>query len=211
MKSNTLMKNVWLVSVGVISLLWITSGNAEATVVSQLNITGGSVAFKLDGLPFSPPVNFTAPGTLLMGQYQPPSNIFAPIAAGPYTFQITTQANPGGLPTPTGSVTGSTMTVDLQSMFASITGPGLGIGGISLNIGNQPPLMATGTFNPVTEDFNISWDHLYGSSHPGHPWAGLRLTLLGNADLVPVPLPASILLFGTGLVGVVLSKLRRIV
>jgi hypothetical protein len=178
------------------------TGPSQAAPVTQLDITGGSISLNF-GVLGSVSGNFTQNGQLVMGQYQPVPNIFAPVTVGGYTFSIFTSnqpfpGNPGGAPVPTGTTSGSTMNVDLSSLFAGVTGPLLTS---SLNIGEP----ASGTFNTVTNAFNISWTQ---------PFTGLVLqsgtfSLQGTAQLAgaPVPLPAAAWLFVLGLGGI--AWLRR--
>lgn len=180
----------------------------HAAVVSQLNIMGGSVGFNVAIGNSQIPIfsgDFTQTGTLLMGQYQAangPTPVFPTftIGSGPlaHTFSIFT--NPGNgpnpLPTPSGNTIGNTIEVNLNALFAGISGPIIHGG---LNIGNQLPALAAGTYNPGTGAFHLAWDHVY--SLPDD-FVGIgNFSLNGTAALAPVPLPAAAVLFVTGLAG----------
>jgi hypothetical protein len=152
------MKKIFVPMLSVCALLLgaglFGTGQSQAATVTQLDITGGSISLNF-GVLGSVSGNFTQNGQLVMGQYQPLRNIVPPVAVGGHTFSIFTSNQPfpgnlGGAPAPTGATSGSTMTVDLRSLFARVTGPLLTS---SLNIGE----LATGSFNTVTNSFNISW------------------------------------------------------
>jgi hypothetical protein len=200
-------------------LLWalVATAPTQAEIVTQLNITGGSVAFNFSGGNTTIPIfveSFTQVGTLLMGQYQPALGadpIFPPafqIGSGlqAHTFTIFTHPGPDAqnpLPPPSGTTTGSTIQVNLNALFASISGPLINGG---LNIGNQVPALATGTFNEQSGAFHIAWDHVYNL--PGD-FVGIgNFSLQGNAN--PIPLPAAVWLFGTGVIAVAGAGWRRL-
>ena len=175
--------------------------STQAMTVNQLNITGGSLALSVGSLQ-SPAANFTTTGTIVMGAYQPPPNVIDPFTAAGHTFALTTHPgldpnNP--LAAPSGTVNGSSISVDLSSLFAQITGPLVPNGNAFLNIGNQLPGLATGTYDQGTGAFEISWLHLFNNPVPF--MSGIDITLNGSTGVAPIPLPASVLLFGTGLLG----------
>jgi hypothetical protein len=184
--------------------------STQAMTVNQLNITGGSLALSVGSLQ-SPAANFTTTGTIVMGAYQPPPNVVDPFTAAGHTFALTTHPgldpnNP--LAAPSGTVNGSSISVDLSSLFAQITGPLVPNGNAFLNIGNQLPGLATGTYDQGTGAFEISWLHLFNNPVPF--MSGIDITLNGSTGVAPIPLPASVLLFGTGLLGLpfVRKKMR---
>jgi hypothetical protein len=191
------------------SALWSVPTAVQAAIVTQLDITGGSISLNygtlghLDG-------SFTANGQLLMNQFQPAPNIVDPIPVGHLTFSIFTSS--GGtlnLPAPTAQTSGATMTADLQSLFAGVTStgwPGLLTSPstpltTSLNIGGS----ATGFFNESTNAFDVSWTHAF----TGIPFLtsgtfSLQGTAqLGGGQTAPVPLPGAVFLFGSGLAALV--------
>lgn len=195
------MKRIRSIMLSVCTLLvgagLFTAEPSRAATVTQLDITGVSI-----GLNSLPPVSFSRNGQLVMGQYQPLPNIFAPVTVAGHTFSLFTSnqafpGNPGGAPAPTGSTSGSAMSVDLRSLFAGVTGPLLNS---TLNIGEP----ATGTFNTTTNAFNISWTQPF----TGVPFlTSGTFSLRGTAQLAAVPLPAAALLFVSGLGAV--AWLRR--
>ena len=199
------MKKMFVAILSVCSLLLGTglfsAGPSQAATVTQLDITGGSISLNF-GVLGSVSGNFTQNGQLVMGQYQPLPNIIPPVAVGGHTFSIFTSNQPfpgnlGGAPVPTGTTSGSTMTVDLRSLFAGVTGPFLTS---SLNIGEP----ASGTFNTGTNAFNISWTQPF----TGVPFlTSGAFSLRGTAQVAAVPLPAAAILFVSGLSGI--AWLRR--
>ncbi|MBI4715808.1 MAG: hypothetical protein HY760_07730 [Nitrospirae bacterium] len=164
-------------------------GAASAETVSQLNITGGSIALDLTvgaNTVSSIAGGFSQNGTLLMGTFQPSPEILPPLLIDGHTFSFFTDSSEGILPAPSGQISGTIITADLSSMFAQFTGPTSG----TLNIGG----LASGSYDPGTGAFHLSWIHVYDvlATHSG--------TLDGNVVYVsPVPLPAAAWLFGTGL------------
>ncbi|MCG3774839.1 MAG: hypothetical protein JW395_1664 [Nitrospira sp.] len=175
---------------------------AQAATVTQLNITSESVS-----LNFGPQLGtlagtFNQPGQLIMGQFQPTPNIFSPVQLDSHlTFSIFSSSGQPvlNLLPPSGTTTGSTMTVDVSSLFAGLSSTQWGswmtpatFG--SLNIGG----IATGSFNQATNAFNISWTHAF----TGIPFlTSGTFSLQGTALVAAVPLPAAALLFGSGLLG----------
>ncbi|MEI8013561.1 MAG: hypothetical protein WCH20_01855 [Nitrospira sp.] len=177
------------------------TGQSQAATVTQLDITGGSISLNF-GLLGSVTGNFTQNGQLVMGQYQPLPNIFPPVTVAGHRFSIFTSnqvfpGNPVGAPAPSGSTSGSTMTVDLRSLFAGVAGPFMNS---TVNIGEP----ATGTFNTGTNAFNISWTQPF----TGVPFlTSGAFSLRGTAQVAAVPLPAAAILFVSGLSGI--AWLRR--
>jgi hypothetical protein len=169
-----------------ISLLFcIYTTSVRADTVSQLDITGGGLTLNLGPLG-SITGNFIQNGTLVMGQFQPPPNIFPPISIDGHIFSILTDSSNGLFTPPSAQVSGTTMTADLSSLFAGITGPK--INGM-LNIGG----LATGTYDPGTGQFSLSWTRVYTDV------SSFDMNLQGTTELAPVPLPATLGLFLTGL------------
>lgn len=181
-----------------VALWWVAPAPAQAASVTQLDITGGSVNLNF-GVLGAVSGTFTQNGQLVMGQYQPLPNIFQPVTIAGHTFSIFTSNQafpgaPGGAPVPTGSTAGSTMAVDLTSLFAGVTGPFMNEA--SLNVGGN----AAGTFNELTNAFNVSWTKSFTGYNIPFLQSG-TFSLQGSAQLAAVPLPGALLFFGSGLMG----------
>lgn len=194
-----------------LSALWAFPAPAQAALVTELDFASGSIAL-MSGSTTVASSSFTQnpAGRILMNQYQPLPNIIPPLSlttlVGIYTFSLFTS---GPNPVPTSSTIGTTITADLNSLFASLTGPGLVPGGISLNIGGP----ATGTFNTSTNAFsNLTWNHLLTGSGLPTGWSGKSLVfnLNGTAPVAPVPLPAAVWLFGSGVASLLAARGRKV-
>lgn len=195
----------FIVALLMLAALLVLPGTSEAMTVTELDFTNGSVALLRNGTQILGG-NFTENGQIVMGQYQPLPNVIAPVPLGPFTFSLFTS---GPNPVPTSSTSGPTITADLTSLGAQLTGP-LGFS-LSLNVGGN----ATGTFNETTHAFNaLTWTHaLTGITGLPSTWGNpsnlaLRFTLNGAAQLAAVPLPGAALLFLSGLSGLALARKR---
>lgn len=140
------------------------------------------------------------PGLFVMGEYQPGPDIVDPITRGRRTYSLFTSGLHGA-PSPTATIDGSSITVDLSSLFFAVS---RGDHFSARNIGG----VATGFFNPDTLEFCLTWDHLFGE----RPKSGAaNFSLHGKVNMVDVaavPLGATAVLFGTGL-AVLIGVWRR--
>lgn len=184
------------------SALWSVPTAVQAASVTQLDIAGGSISLNFGSLG-SVTGHFDGNGLLLMNQFQPAPNIVNPITISHLTFSIFS-SNGGALnlPAPTGQTSGATLTANLQSLFAGMTGTGWA--GLltapqtppttSFNIGG----IATGSFNESTNAFDVSWTRPF----TGIPYlTSGTFSLQGTAQLAAVPVPAAAWLFGSGMIG----------
>ena len=184
-------------------ILFVWNAPAEAATITSLELAGGSVdvdgrfSRKLDRL-------FEQPGLLIMNEYQPGPDIVPPITRGHRTFSLFTSGIQGA-PTPTATIDGSSITVDLSSLFFGVS---RGEHFRAWNIGGT----ATGLFNPETSEFSLSWQHFFdeGAYKEKSEWSHERshdrmptFFLQGTAVVAqaPVPLSASVLFYAIGLVG----------
>ncbi len=186
----------WGGALALLVVMLLSVAPAQAASVTQLDITGGSINLNFGALG-SVSGTFTQNGQLVMGQYQPLPNVFPPVTVAGHTFSIFTSNQafpgvPGGAPAPTGSTAGSTIAVDLTALFAGVTGPSMNEA--SLNVGGN----ASGTFNELTNVFNVSWTKSFTGYNIPFLQSG-TFSLQGSAQLVP--LPGALLLFGSGLMG----------
>ena len=191
------------------SALWCVPTAVQAAIVTQLDITGGSISLNYGPLGnLAGPI--TANGQIFMNQFLPSPNVFDPITISHLTFSIFTSS--GGtlnLPAPTAQTSGATMTADLRSLFAGVTStgwPGLLTSPstpltTTLHVGG----IATGSFNENTNAFDVSWTH----SFTGIPFLtsgtfSLQGTAqVGAGQVAPVPLPGAVFLFGSGLAALI--------
>lgn len=185
--------------------LAVWSSSAAAVIapsdllVTQLELTGGSVDFggrfsrKLDRL-------FEQPGSLLMNEYQSIGDIVPSVTKGRRTFSLFTSGF-NGAPTPSAAIDGSSITADLSSLFFGV---GRGDSFRVWNIGG----LATGTFNPDTLEFCLTWDHLFDNRPRLGPATFSLQGTVSSVVTAPVPLVTTFVLFATGL-AMVLGIRRR--
>jgi len=172
-------------------------GRAEAMSVTSLDFTSGAVNWDgrhgriLDRL-------FAQDGSITMGSYQSMSDIVDPITRGHKTFSLFT-SGVNGAPSPSATIDGSSITVDLSSLYVGWT---RGSEVRAWNIGG----MATGLFNPQTSEFSLSWDHLFNErfgkgKHGMMEDRSATFFLQGTANVAqaPVALSASFVFYAIGL------------
>lgn len=175
------------------------SSPAQAALVTQLDISGGSVDLSFGSLGHVGGT-FDRDGLLVLGQYLASSHVFSPVAVGPRTFSIFTSGL-GRDPVPTGQASGATLAVNLRSLFPGVMHIH------ALNIGG----FATGVLDLSTDGFLLSWSHDVSGSGVPFPQSG-AFSLHGRAQAYPLsipPAPASVILFGAGLFGIVGVVVRR--
>jgi len=190
-------RSYWVLFASTIVLVFCLMGfesRAEALSVTSLDFTSGAVNWDgahgktLDRL-------FSRDGNLTMGSYQSMSDIVDPIMCEGKTFSLFTSGL-NGAPAPSASVTGTSLSVDLSSLYFGWT---RGDEVRAWNIGG----MATGLINLQTSEFLLSWEHLFaggfGKDSLGDRSATFFLQGTAGVEPAPVALSASVLFFMTGL------------
>ena len=224
------MKRVSLLasSLALVVLLVSSAAHSATYSINNMNIAGGGLL--VDGfLPTVTPFNYIGSNTNLVGGYIG-SGGSAVVASNPNPVQIvgldwygmplglyTAAANLGDATSPAGTMAGGpvasgtlddaagTITLDLRSLFGNwndgdyITGTGRADGITSV--------FASGTWDPVTHTYNLHWDSNTIGPFCGSGTCVSHWTLQGTAS--PVPVPAAIWLFGSGLLGLTGIRSRR--
>jgi len=131
------------------------------------------------------------PGTLQIGQYQ--SEIVPSLTERHTNYSLFTSGIKG-VSAPSVTIVGSSITVDLSSLYFGIDR------GDSIRIWNIGGI-ATGKFNPDTLEFSLRWEHLFGNHHKGDPATfSLHGKVIAGVSPAPVPLAQTLVFFVTGLV-----------
>lgn len=216
------MKSRLFVAVGWLTALVPLAGHTATLSIGQMNITGGTFGIDPVG-PF--PFATIGPNTNLVGGYignggagsaatapDPDSIVgtqFSSFWLNVYTAStnlgddVTAAATLTGGPVPTGSLdtVAGTITMDLSSWFGNWNNIDFHAG-TGKNDGITSAF-ATGTWNPVTGEYALSWQSAVGGPFVGNTsfW-----TLQGVAS--PVPMPPALWLFGSGL-AILLAVPRR--
>jgi hypothetical protein len=181
---------------------WASPGHAFS--VPALNITGGWVDSESNGR-FHRILDrlLDQDGVVKMGEYQPIGDIVPSITRGGDRFSLFTSGF-NGAPSPfativtsppVGSVVRSYIVADLSSLFFAMND---GDSFRLWNIGNIGGRLATGTFNPETLEFRLSWEN----SLPGALWRHGRPATF-NLEGTVVPIPPTLALYAAGLLGLV--------
>lgn len=188
---NTMKRFVLFVAIGLVGITLTLAEPGQAAMLGQLELTGGAVNY--DGT-YSKMLDrvLGQEGTLQLGQFQAIGDLVPSIEKACETYSLFT-AGFTGEAAPTATISGSSISVDLSSLFFGVS---RGDFHKTWNIGE----LATGQYDPATREFTVSWDHMFeGGKH-----AGLATFFLkGVADLGthPVAIPASLALYATGLFG----------
>ncbi|MGC4097945.1 MAG: hypothetical protein QM706_12580 [Nitrospira sp.] len=177
-------------AIGMLSAWLSIEAPAHAMTVTQLEVTRGAINYDgkygemIDRL-------LAQDGTLKLGQFQAIGDL-VPSIEGCKTYSLFTSGF-NGAEAPSAVISGSSIKVDLSSLFFSAA---KGNSSHLWNIGE----VVTGLFNPDTKEFALSWDRVFdGDKHKGQ--ATFFLSGLVHFDTQPVAIPASMLLYATGLFG----------
>ena len=186
------MKHVGLwVAMGVFSLGLTLAGPAQAAMMSQVELTGGAVNY--DGKYHTMMDRVLGQeGTLKLGQFQAIGELLPSLDKACETYSLFTSGFTGEA-APTATISGSSISIDLSSLFFGIS---RGDSHKTWNIGE----LATGQYNPETKEFTVSWEHLFeGGKQEG--LATFFLKGIAEMGTQPVAIPASLVLYATGLFG----------
>ncbi len=183
-----------VLTVGMFSAWLFLGSPVYAMTVTQLEITRGAVNYDgkhqdmMDRL-------LGQDGLLKMGQYQAIGEIVPSIDKVCETYSLFTSGF-SGASAPTAVLSGSSLTVDLSSLFFGIERGNMYR---SWNIGGS----ATGLFNSDTKEFFLSWERVFDGPKP-EGQASFFLGGLVHVDAQPVPVPAAVWLFGSGVAGIIM-------
>ena len=189
-----------MMAMGLFSVSALVTTPGYAMTVTQLELTGGAVNY--NGKYHEPLDNLLGQnGTLKMGQFQGMGDLLPSITAEcKASFSLFTSGFTGGL-VPSAAITGSSITVDLSSLFF---GASRGDYHQTWNIGG----MVDGLYNPDTREFALSWNRLFDGGE-GSQSARFFLTGLVKFDTQPVAIPAAMVLYATGALGLGAWTFRR--
>ncbi|MCP9465373.1 MAG: hypothetical protein NNA25_11355 [Nitrospira sp.] len=118
---------------------------------------------------------FSQPVRLVIGEYQPIGNITPSVVRGDYTISLFTSGF-NGAPAPSAVIDGSSITVDLSSLYLSHAWRD------EFRIWNVGGL-ATGTIDLETLEFHLNWDRVFRSKHHD-----TMVTFALRGTMVPVPI-----------------------
>lgn len=171
---------------------------AHAALVTQVEVTSSIVDLSFDRLDRVD--IYDRDGLLVMGQFQPLPYVFPSVAVDPLTFSIFTSGL-GGDPAPTAQTSGTAFSIDLRSLLAVATGPW---------IENQRLIggLAAGLSERNIDGLQLSWPPIFLGAGAPLLQSG-AFSVHGRAQVERVPVPAAVILFGSGLFGIVAAVLRR--
>lgn len=179
------------------AFLVTASASAAPVAIDTMFVDNASASLSIGSLgPYTASTGINPPAEITMGSFQ--SSILN-LSSGDFSFNIySTGIN--GASAPSGTVDGSTITVDFSSLMGSLT-----YSGNTYDFGLWPfttPL-DSGTYVPVDSTFDLGWSNnisidvstFFGSTSVP---ATLDVNLQGY--LTTVPVPAALWLFGSGLI-----------
>ncbi len=174
--------------------------NAQAAILNLGSLTINEASVSGTPVPgFTVDLDILDPSTNILAAY---ASIAVTSIGGADQFVYTAASNtdPNGMGPPAGSVPGGpvpsgtvddvagTIEVDMSSWFSD-HGP------FDQNLGGT----ATGLWNSATGDYQMAWT--VALNDPRHPAFGSFVTWTVHGVASPVPVPAAVWLFGSGLLG----------
>lgn len=181
----------FLMTIGLLSASLTLVAPAGAMTVSHLELTGGAVNYvgkhsaMMDRL-------LGQDGILKLGQFQAIGQLVPSIDKACETFSLFTSGFTGES-APSARISGSSISIDLSSLFF---GASRGDFHKTWNIGG----LATGLFNSDTKEFMVSWTHMFDDGKD-KGLATFFLSGIAKFDMQPVAIPASLVMYATGLFG----------
>lgn len=177
---------------------------AQAATVTELTITGGNFGMNAPG---TDAITAGALSPIVAGTYQGAGTGNAADSLADFNFGMfgpvhtfTAASVPGisgGGPAPSGTVDGSTITMDMSSFFAWWNGNTFNQGGT-----------ATGSYDATSGAYSMSWTSVINGG-PFDTNTGYW-TLNGNASVLAAPIPEPetylMMLSGLGLLGVIARR-----
>jgi hypothetical protein len=188
---NTMKRFTLFLAIGLTGFALSVVEPLHATTVTQLELTGGAVNYDGKHSTMMDRV-LGQDGTLKLGQFQAIGELVPSIDKACETYSLFTSGFTGES-APSATIAGSSISIDLSSLFF-----GLSRGDFhkTWNIGD----LATGQYDPATREFTVSWDHMFdGGKHEG--LATFFLKGIAEVGTHPVAIPASLVLYATGLFG----------
>lgn len=188
---NTMKQFVLFWAIGLIGIASSVAEPVHAATMAQLELTGGAVNY--DGKQSQMMDRLLGQeGTLKLGQFQAIGELLPSIDKACETYSLFTSGFTGAA-APSATISGSSISIDLSSLFFGVS---RGDFHKTWNIGE----LATGQYDPETRAFTVSWDHMFDSGkHEG--LATFFLKGIAEVGTHPVAIPASLVLYATGLFG----------
>ena len=178
--------------------------NAQAAIINLASLTITEASVSGVAVPgFTVSLDIVDPSTNILAGYTTIAVTTIPIGGADQTvYTAASNTNPNGMgpaagtvpggPVPSGTVddVAGTIEVDMSSWFADH-------GMFDQNLGGT----AVGLWNSATGDYQMAWT--VALNGPGHPALGSFVTWTVHGVASPVPVPAAVWLFGSGLLGLV--------
>lgn len=214
LRHSLLVNRLWICALVLLSAAPFSAAQAVPIPISSLLVNNASLTVAITGdgtYTFASPI--VPPANIIMGIYQNPIAQFStttPSGTATATVYSAGVGTPSLPPPPSGSVDGSTITVNFSSLRASLNLPLYPTMDIPLWPLINPP--TGGTYNASTGAYTLSWQDTFSFTVGSGP---LAKTVSGMADVMlagtatVVPLPAGVWLLGSGLLGIVAMVRRK--